>query len=370
MYHLSKSILFLLAFIDHANARDYKTSTIGTKVRKGNGGENKAGYTVTYLTNGDGNCDGCSLCSGSSNMHLFDEKEANDFCVQCDRNDNGGCNKVRIDTSFEKAWIMRFFTLTSSNGPTGDDPQRVQMYGSWNNGVNFHNLLDTTAHFDTSDRKKAFQQIFSGKAYHTAYNFMRIFIFKKNGTKKIQLGGYDIRQDYLSHYLQDLNQDLLGVATFQISKITPARSTRIGMINDPKSQFIISFNIYLRAALRGHDGVLRFTQNYNSCCNYGDRNPAFITNGDGSMHNVCGSNRDGNHHMNSNGFNVNQMNTVRMEAIGSYVKIYVNNALKGTLNQHYSYRPMYRALSVWATDTFNGPATYVTLSKIVYRAID
>jgi len=369
MRQLIKSILFLSTFPHHGLSRDYSNTAIKSKVDKLSGGKSKGSFKVTYLTGGNSVCTGCSLCDGSKNTDLFDPKSGNDFCVRCDRSDNYDCHKIMIETKFDRAWIMRYFTLTSSSGSTAEDPGLVQMYASWNNCVHYHHLLHTSSHFETSERKKDFQQLFRGQGHNTAYNCMRLYIYKKHGTHNLRLGGYGIRQDYLSHYLHDLNQDLLGVATFQISKIRPYRYTRIGTIHSPRSQFIISFNVYLHSGLTGHDGVLRFTQNYNSCCNYGDRNPAFITN-HGNMHSVCGSNRNGNHYVNVVGFNTGQDNTVRMVAVGDYVRVYVNGVERGYMSQHYTWRPIYRPLSVWATDTFNGPAHYLTLSKIVYRAID
>ena len=78
----------------------------------GDGGANNIRFSSTY-TNSDGSaCTPCILCPGSRLSSLFDPN-AKSICVDCSKATDS-CSRMKVVSTFDKEWKMKFFTLVSS----------------------------------------------------------------------------------------------------------------------------------------------------------------------------------------------------------------------------------------------------------------
>ena len=78
----------------------------------GDGGANKFKFSSMYV-NADGSaCIPCELCPGSRLNSLFDP-DVKSICVDCSKSEDS-CSRMKVISSFEKDWNMKFFTLLSS----------------------------------------------------------------------------------------------------------------------------------------------------------------------------------------------------------------------------------------------------------------
>jgi len=143
---------------------------------------------------------------------------------------------------------------------------------------------------------------------------------------------------------------LVGNTPLQIE-----RNLQLGVVNNPSSEFIISFTLRPLGMIGSFSSIIRFSKNTNS--NLGDRNPAlfFYPNSYSILFTYWIG--DEQKTASLHGLNANQDFDVKIEAIGNYVNLYINGGQQESIYVPLSYRlEQDLPLQVYAGDNFYDPA--------------
>lgn len=173
-------------------------------------------FTSAYF-NGNGVCDNtCEMCPGSALKALYDNSDY-DSCVECSSS-NAECDQFKVFTTFDKAWLIRFFTLTASIMSASDDPSRVLFQGSNNfNGVEGEGSTNSwvTLHdsdlygdFTFTDRSKEETIMLNN---YQEYRHYAIVFYKNSESSKIRIGNYGLLQAYNQECTATVFEELLGI---------------------------------------------------------------------------------------------------------------------------------------------------------------
>ena len=85
------------------------------------------------------------------------------------------------------------------------------------------------------------------------------------------------------------------------------------------------------------------------------------------MHFVAGNKNDGNARIDSNGLVGNKWNTVKVEALGDKISLFINNVFRGTTTN--TNRPEVPELKVWLADNYHSPAN-AKISDFSFTPVD
>ena len=104
-----------LAFFIASTAITTSTGLSAESIKEvvGDGCSNAIKFQSFFTTDSGDTCSTCSFCDGSHLSSLFDPKVEN-ICIDCGAADNS-CNNLEVVTNFERPWLMKFMTLTSSS---------------------------------------------------------------------------------------------------------------------------------------------------------------------------------------------------------------------------------------------------------------
>ena len=281
------------------------------------------------------------------------------------------------------------------------DPARIILQGSNNYNSEtgegtFIKLYDSEATLTFSERSEENQFTFNNDEAYKHY----AIVFEKNaGANKIHIGHYGLVQSYTNEVVAGFHKALTGTSVssyvtspptetptatpsnlptgtpegYQIypGTMTVKHDQTLGTVPNPTSEWIITFTarFTLASDFYTHKGILRFTTTTGDCCRYGDRVPAFYTdNGTRRISFASGTTTNGNHYV-KGGLGIIQLNkdhNFKAVAVGSYVKLYVDDTVIGQLSQDKGIRPVTGPLRVWAFSSHGTTAEGVTLSNVVY----
>jgi len=165
-------------------------STIEDAVK--DGCKNSIDFESQFVTDAGDKCSTCHFCSGQKLSDVFDPKK--DICIDCNSSDNV-CNTLQIITKFEKAFVMEFVSITSSNMESKYDPAKIVIKKS-TDSKSWDKL------FDSSEKGEL---IFSGRNQQKDFLLSNndkelnhyMILFKVNDTEsKMHLKQYGIVEAY------------------------------------------------------------------------------------------------------------------------------------------------------------------------------
>jgi len=149
--------------------------------------------------------------------------------------------------------------------------------------------------------------------------------------------------------------------------ISISKGNKIGTIFNPPNDFILTFQIQPLGTHSDFNSILRFTSTNNDCCNYGDRwvGMWFPANSY-EFHLAMGTPDDGNQYMYVDGIEGNKDNSIKIEANGVDIAVYINDSYKGSLSNEN--RPLLNEVNVYASDAFY-VAAKGTIKNLVFLTI-
>jgi len=169
----------------------------------GNGCANTIQLSHAFETAQGEPCNQCSFCAGSSLSSIYNP-HIDSTCVECVSEDST-CNSLRLITSFQKSWIMKFFKLKSSGMNGNTDPEKVVLEGS-NDLKEWHELYDSVLTFDSRNTYQDF--VFS--ANEVSYKYYSISFERQMESSVMHVGNYGIVNSYTEQCTANMFNDIVG----------------------------------------------------------------------------------------------------------------------------------------------------------------
>jgi len=169
----------------------------------GNGCENTIQLSHAFETAQGEPCNQCSFCAGSSLSSIYNP-HIDSTCVEC-LSEDSTCNTLRLITSFQKSWIMKFFKLKSSGMNGNTDPEKIVLEGS-NDLKEWHELYDSDLTFDS---RNAYQDFVFG-ANEVSYKYYSISFKRQMESSVMHIGNYGIVNSYTEQCAANMFNDIVG----------------------------------------------------------------------------------------------------------------------------------------------------------------
>lgn len=213
----------------------------------GDGGKNKFTTSVSYFSEDGVACGSCVLCSESSLMSIFDTKGPS-FCVDCTSVHNP-CNKVKLISVFDKDWIIKYFSLTSSNDLVTADPMSVTLEGSneHQNGDAYKVSEWSSLFYTDEDGGFSFAERGEEKEFpfHNSQKFSAYavtFGIKAN-SNQLSVANYGLVQSCTSQYTSELLDKLLDIKILPYDSLAPTVGPSLYEFNT-KNELQLAVNLW------------------------------------------------------------------------------------------------------------------------------
>lgn len=168
----------------------------------GDGCTNKFTFRSLFVTETDSSCESCVFCDGSASNSIFIPDKEN-TCIDCSTADNA-CKALKVITSFDKEWLMDFFSLSSSSMGSETDPAKVLLQAS-NDLTSWKELYNSKLTF--TEREKAKGIVLSNDE---SYKYYSITFVRKPTSAKMHLGRYGLVENYTKGCAAKLYQTITG----------------------------------------------------------------------------------------------------------------------------------------------------------------
>ena len=145
----------------------------------------------------------------------------------------------------------------------------------------------------------------------------------------------------------------------------------LGFILSPPAEFILVFSITPYSTSNKDRSILRFSNraDYTDHNVYGDRAPFFHLKSNYDIGFRIGSASNPNHRVNNGIVISNEVNKIKVEAVGDYVKLFINDVqIKSSLHVPLSSRPIFDKLLVYGGYKYYNPADAV-IQNLVFSSV-
>jgi len=357
-----------------------------------NGGATTHDWTGEFLDIDGNACSGCEYCKGTGLRNIF-SIDLDNFCTEC--SSESTCNKIRIENKFGREWPIKFIALTSSNASKAEDPSGMTMHASIDSRTRPWEELQILQFdlqpWDDSD----------GVVFSSARDKMHTYVLKNYNheyykdyalewtlpaaSSTMQVGTYHIDESYLASYSAQITQEMYGIACFLPSKMKPTPEMMVGIIKDPTTEYVVSFDIYIDGPFTQHAPIVEFKACKNcSWRTYGSRMPSFWSHSarkPDQMQFISSTRNEedptqsntNNDLVNVPGFTPHVMHTVRVVAVGNKVDFFMDDMItpKDTIDQDPADRPPIGDLYVFLGAVKSGLHSIgnVLLQNVVYTIV-
>jgi len=172
----------------------------------GQGCQNTMEFNISFLTASGDACSTCNFCDGSRESDLFDSKMKN-VCVDCETSDSD-CDTLEVLTTFDKAWMTKYFHVVSSEMESDKDPAKITLLAS-NDEDEWTTMFSTdatTSSFMHRKTKKTFVVPNNKNYKHLSVKFVR-----EKTSPRMYVGTYGIIQDYTQQCSTMLFDNIAGI---------------------------------------------------------------------------------------------------------------------------------------------------------------
>jgi len=167
------------------------------------GCKNTIDFSIAFVTDSGDACNTCVLCEGSATNSILSHNVEN-VCINCNKADNS-CKGLKVTTTFETEWLMKFFTLTSSGKGAQSDPEKIILQAS-NDLENWSELYNSQLSFVNRMSAKDFLLLENKQAFkHYSITFVR-----KDTSSQMYLGNYGLVQAYSKSCISNVFADITG----------------------------------------------------------------------------------------------------------------------------------------------------------------
>jgi len=357
-----------------------------------NGGATTHDWTGEFLDINGNACSGCNYCDGTGLRNIF-SIDLDNFCTEC--SSESTCNKIRIENKFGRGWPIKFIVLTSSNASKAEDPSGMTMHASIDSRTRPWEELQILQFdlqpWDDSDsvvflpaRDKMHTCVL--KNYnHEYYKDYALEWTLPAASSTMQVGAYHIDESYLAAYSAQITQEMYGIACFLPSKMKPTPEMMVGIVKDPTTDYVVSFDMHIDGPFTHHGPIVEFKAcKYCSWKTYGSRMPSFWSHSARKPDQVqfISSTRmetdptqynTNDDLVNIPGFTPYVMHTVRVVAFDNKVDFFMDDMItpKDTIHQDSADRPPIGDLYVFlgAVKQTQQNVANVLLQNVVYTII-
>jgi len=167
------------------------------------GCKNAIDFSIAFVTDSGDACNTCVLCEGSATNSILSHNVEN-VCINCNKAYNS-CKGLKVTTTFETEWLMKFFTLTSSGKGAQSDPEKIILQAS-NDLENWSELYNSQLSFVNRMSAKDFLLLENKQAFkHYSITFVR-----KDTSSQMYLGNYGLVQAYTKSCISNVFADITG----------------------------------------------------------------------------------------------------------------------------------------------------------------
>jgi len=357
-----------------------------------NGGATTHDWTGEFMDINGNACSGCDYCDGTGLRNIFSIGLDN-FCSEC--SSESTCNKFRIENKFGRGWPMKFIVLTSSKASIAEDPSGMTMHASidsrtraWEDLQILQSDLklwdDSDGEVFSPERDKMHTYVL--KNYnHEYYKDYALEWTLPAASSIMQVGTYHIDESYLASYSAQITQEMYGIACFLPSKMKPTPELMVGIVKNPTSEYVVSFDIYVNEPFTAHGPIVEFKAcQHCSWKTYGSRMPSFWSHSArkpdqiqfvSSTQNKANPTQTNTKDdiVNIPGLTPYVIHTIRVVAVGNKVDFFLDDMItpKDTINQDSADRPPVGDLYVFlgAVKSILYSTGNVYLQNVVYTII-